>query len=1064
MHMHQRLPILFILIFTCILGFLSCSDSSRSSNIVKRLHQKVLVIAADTAFENSSNRSFFRVVRKICNAKSIDLDSLPTTQSLTEELLKNYSALLLLGEAPTYFTPYCQTTIERYAQMGSGIIFINTAPPPPYTWPFYRLVADSSNTLPNHFYQTQNNLRLVYFQSDSTFLASNEFQNSLADQLEYAIGDNSYDYSLATTPQAPHPNRFTTSVLDQEINEPMEMAILSDGSVLFIERRGKMKVFDNQRKETRLLANFNTCIEGNYEDGLLGLAVDPDYRHSNHYLYLYYSPPCDIPYQYLSRFIYKNDSLHRTSETIMLKVGVQRETCCHSGGSIEFGPDGLLYLSTGDNTSSKESDGYTPIDERPGRSPFDAQKSSANTHDLRGKILRIRPEADGSYSIPDGNLFPKDGSAGRPEIYIMGARNPFRISIDAKTNYLYWGDVGPDSGADGKYGPQSYDEFNQARQAGNYGWPYFIADNKAYPDRNFATDQVGNLFDPAIPVNHSPFNTGDTLLPAAQPAMIWYPYGNSDQFPFLGSGGRSALAGPVYYSDLAYPASTTKFPAYYDGKLFIYDWVRNWILLASFDQGGQLIQLEPFQTNTSAYGPIDMQFGPDGSMYLLEYGNAYFLNNPQAKLSRITFSKGNRPPIAQLQIDPAKGKAPLKVTCDATASYDYDLGDSLYYEWHFPSGELIQGTEAVHTILKPGKYSIQLTVTDRSGAKAETRQEIWVGNAPPDISIAIDGNQSFYFPQLSPTYQISIHDEEDRQQGGIDPLRASVSFTHISDSDYLNKIRLDPDALPAGQLQHLQGRLRIEQSDCRSCHQDSTASIGPSYWAVATKYKDRQGAAEYLSSKIINGGNGVWGKSMMSAHPGLSKQEATEMANYILSMQTAVSLPFSGQLPRITPSSPVQGGYVLAASYQDKGANGIPSIQHRHIHLLRAPMLQAEHADAQQNMWKARFGKGMAQTQYMAYGGDAWIVFEQLDLQGIRQIGLMLQPTGGGRISIHLDQPDGTIIGSKLITEGSAETPWKEQVLSIKSEYDVHDVYIRVQHTDPINMLNLDWVRFYPGY
>ena len=73
------------------------------------------------------------------------------------------------------------------------------------------------------------------------------------------------------------------------------------------------------------------------------------------------------------------------------------------------------------------------------------RKSSGNANDLRGKILRIHVEADGSYTIPDGNLFPKDGSQGKPEIYVMGARNPYRIWVD-KRGFLYWGDVGPDGG------------------------------------------------------------------------------------------------------------------------------------------------------------------------------------------------------------------------------------------------------------------------------------------------------------------------------------------------------------------------------------------------------------------------------------------------------------------------------------------------------------------------------------------------------------------------------------------------------------------------------------------
>lgn len=63
----------------------------------------------------------------------------------------------------------------------------------------------------------------------------------------------------------------------------------------------------------------------------------------------------------------------------------------------------------------------------------------------------------------------------------MGNRNPFRITVDKKTGYLYWGEVGPDSGGPNpSRGPAGFDEINQARQAGNFGWPYFIADNKPY--------------------------------------------------------------------------------------------------------------------------------------------------------------------------------------------------------------------------------------------------------------------------------------------------------------------------------------------------------------------------------------------------------------------------------------------------------------------------------------------------------------------------------------------------------------------------------------------------------
>jgi cytochrome c len=102
--------------------------------------------------------------------------------------------------------------------------------------------------------------------------------------------------------------------------------------------------------------------------------------------------------------------------------------------------NGFLYLSTGDNTNAEETEGYTPVDERPGRALADDQATAANTNDLRGKILRIKP-LDRWYlcTIPEGNLFPPGNPKGRPEIYIMGSRNPYRFSVDRKNNYLYWG-------------------------------------------------------------------------------------------------------------------------------------------------------------------------------------------------------------------------------------------------------------------------------------------------------------------------------------------------------------------------------------------------------------------------------------------------------------------------------------------------------------------------------------------------------------------------------------------------------------------------------------------------
>ena len=129
----------------------------------------------------------------------------------------------------------------------------------------------------------------------------------------------------------------------------------------------------------------------------------------------------------LSRFTLKNGKLDMDSESILLDIPTdRRDHVCHQAGSLAFGPGGLLYLSTGDNTNPFESDGFAPLDEREGHEHMDAMRSAGNSNDLRGKILRILPTETG-YKIPPGNLFAPGKAKTRPEIYVMGCRNPFRI-------------------------------------------------------------------------------------------------------------------------------------------------------------------------------------------------------------------------------------------------------------------------------------------------------------------------------------------------------------------------------------------------------------------------------------------------------------------------------------------------------------------------------------------------------------------------------------------------------------------------------------------------------------
>ncbi|MDB6122142.1 MAG: hypothetical protein JWQ71_1135 [Pedosphaera sp.] len=426
------------------------------------------------------------------------------------------------------------------------------------------------------------------------------------------------------------------------LKDPMELAVAPDGRVFYAERDGTVKMWKPETKLTVIIGKLDVFT--GLEDGLLGITLDPKFQ-KNGWVYLYYARPETTQdangkkagENRIARFTLKKDKLDLSSEKIMLRVATQREECCHAGGSLAFDAKGNLYLSTGDNTNPFASDGFSPSDEQPGRSPWDAQKSAANANDLRGKILRVTPQANGTVKIPKGNLFKPGTTGTRPEIYAMGCRNPFRISLDQKNGFLYWGDVGPDAQAFGEgRGPAGHDEVNQARTAGNFGWPYFIGDNKAYWKYDFAKKTSGERFDPAKPINNSPNNTGIKELPPAQPAFIYYTYGPSVKFPALESGGRTAMAGPVYYFNPKLK-SKTKLPREFDHTLFVYEWSRNWIMAVHLDEKDNIAKMERFCPKMTFKRPMDMELGPDGCLYLIEFGSAWG-NNLDSQIVRIEYS------------------------------------------------------------------------------------------------------------------------------------------------------------------------------------------------------------------------------------------------------------------------------------------------------------------------------------------------------------------------------------------------------------------------------------------
>lgn len=837
--------------------------------------------------------------------------------------------------------------------------------------------------------------------------------------------------TYAQSSKKPEDNRFTKVVLAQGVEEPMQFQILKDGRVIYAERKGKIKVYDPKTNKITVIADFAVSTKyvnkkgevSEGEDGMQGIILDPDYE-TNHWIYVYYAPAGDVAKNTLERYTWLGKDILRNTKKTVLDVPTQREECCHVGGGMLFDKDKNLYLSTGDNTFSRASDGFSPLDERPGMSPEDSQKSSGNTNDLRGKILRIHPEANGTYTIPQGNLFAPGTPQTKPEIYTMGNRNPWRLTIDSKTGWLYWGEVGPDGSKDDfdKRGPQSYDEFNQAKKPGNYGWPYFVGDNKAYRKYDFATHQSGDFFNADKPENHSPNSSGMIILPPATPAFIWYAKGLSDKFPLMETGGNSAVGGPIFRA-ADFKGAKRPFPDYYEGKWLITDWVRGWINVVEIGEDGSYKSMERFLPDLRLRGPIDMKFGPDGDLYVLEYGNGYFKNNPEAELIRIEFNGGNRKPQVQAKADKSAGALPLKVALSSAGTKDFDDGDALTYQWTVTKGgkpfKTLKDQNPSVTFTTPGVYKATLTVTDLKGAKNSTSLTIKAGNEPPVVAVTLtQGNSSFFFPGKTIAYKINVSDKEDGSLSNrrIPASLVSVSANYLSEGYNMTAIAQRQQGVDAT-ARYAAGMALIAKSDCKSCHSVKDKVLGPSFIAVAKKYKNNPSAVATLSNKIKTGGSGTWGHAEMPAHPALTNNELGSIVRYIMSLGTAQkaqkSMPVTGTYVTAVPKGENDNGsYIFRAAYTDKGTATATALTTENLLVLRGSLLSPSQANGAKDMDYNRDS-----TIVVVKKPGAYLEFNKIDLTDIKNIELKLLPRGRGTdppgtVEIRQGSADGKIVGS----------------------------------------------------
>jgi cytochrome c len=420
-----------------------------------------------------------------------------------------------------------------------------------------------------------------------------------------------------------------------KMDQPVKMSILADGRVFICEMwSGKIKLFTpgSGLTEVAAITVYNDAVE----NGVLGIAADPNFA-TNNWVYIFYSRKQSgatfsagdgnvSPHDHvLVRMTFANGKLGNMKDILSYR----RQSKRHSAGGLSFNTaTGELFIPTGDDVFPGTQATYWG-----GRNETSGYlcdlSTAANTNDLRGKVLRIKPLpfADSetpaigvgtTYTIPAGNLFAPGLAKTRPEIYTMGHRNPYKINIDPISGVGLIGEVGPDApGPDAARGPTGSDEFNLVTGPGNYGWPFAIADNQPYIAFDGEAYPKGTVFDVRNLKNKSKLNTGIEDLPPAIGALGYYNALNSQTGPntTFGSGSESAMSGPYYRYDAAKPAA--RMPAYFHGKWIVGDYSRGKIWALELDANKALKKVE-LLWNASTI--IDLAIGPDGDLYVLTLG------------------------------------------------------------------------------------------------------------------------------------------------------------------------------------------------------------------------------------------------------------------------------------------------------------------------------------------------------------------------------------------------------------------------------------------------------------